>query len=235
MDQDHGSEVSGAGRIGDLVLVEEIARGGMGVVYRAYQEKLNRMVAVKMIQAGRFAQQADHDRFQAEAQAVAKLRHPGIVSIHQVGEEDGNHFFSMDLVEGGDLDDWLDGRPMEDAEAARLVRKIAEAVQYAHDEGIVHRDLKPRNILMDAEGNPHVTDFGIAKRLDGDSQLTVTGVVMGSPSYMSPEQAEGDGGKVRETSDVYSLGAILYTLLTGRPPHQAASPMKTNCERNSSR
>ena len=215
------------GQIDHFKLIEEISTGGMGIVYKAIQEDLNRVVAVKMIRTGRFANSQELERFQAEAEAAANLRHPGIVAIHQVGEEDGNHFFSMDWVGGGNLESWLDGRPMEDVEAARLLQKVTQAVAYAHSEGIIHRDLKPHNILMDADGNPHVSDFGIAKRLDCDSQLTVTGVVMGSPSYMSPEQATGDSANVRETSDIYSLGAILYALLTGRPPFRAATPIKT--------
>ncbi|MCB1094284.1 MAG: protein kinase [Verrucomicrobiae bacterium] len=215
------------GQIGNFKLKAEIARGGMGVVYRAYQEDLNRMVAIKMIRGGRFADDREQKRFLAEAEAAANLRHPGIVAIHQVGEENGNHYFSMDFVEGGDLETWLGGRPMEDMKAAHLIKEISRAVAYAHGEGIIHRDLKPQNILMDADGKPHVTDFGIAKRIDGDSQLTVTGAVMGSPSYMSPEQAAGQTSNIAVTSDIYSLGAILYALLTGRPPFQAATPMKT--------
>ena len=215
------------GQIGKFTLVEEIARGGMGVVYKAQEEDLNRAVAIKMIRGGRIADERELKRFQAEAEAAANLRHPSIVAIHQVGEEDGNPFFAMDLVEGGDLESWQKGKPMEDMAAARLITEIANAAAYAHGEGIVHRDLKPQNILMDADGKPHVTDFGIAKRLDGDSQLTLTGVIMGSPSYMSPEQAAGETTTIRETADIYSLGAILYSLLTGRPPFQAATPMKT--------
>ncbi|MDB2346524.1 serine/threonine protein kinase [Verrucomicrobiales bacterium] len=215
------------GQIGNFTLVEEIARGGMGVVYKAYQEDLNRTVAIKMIRGGRFADDRELQRFQAEAEAAANLRHPGIVAIHQVGAEDGNHFFAMDFVAGGDLESWQKGQPMEDMQAAHLIKEITIAVAYAHSEGIIHRDLKPQNILMDADGNPHVSDFGIAKRLDCDSQLTITGVIMGSPSYMSPEQASGATADTREASDIYSLGAILYALLTGRPPFQAATPMKT--------
>jgi WD40 repeat protein len=212
---------------GDYELVEPIARGGMGVVYRAVQKKLNRTVALKMIVAGQLASEEAVRRFHAEAEAAAQLDHPGIVPIFEVGEQEGQHFFSMGLVEGGSLAGRLrDAGPLPPAEAARLVQKIALAVAYAHGKGIVHRDLKPANVLLDRDGQPRVTDFGLAKRLEGEAGLTGTGQVMGTPGYMPPEQARSDKD-VGPAADVYALGAILYCLLTGRPPFQAAGVMET--------
>jgi tRNA A-37 threonylcarbamoyl transferase component Bud32/tetratricopeptide (TPR) repeat protein len=211
---------------GDYELLQELARGGMGVVYKARQRKLNRVVALKMILAGRLASAADVQRFYTEAEAAAQLDHAGIVRIYEVGEQDGQHFFSMSYVAGGSLAAAVKDGPLPPREAAALVRKVAEAVAYAHDRGIIHRDLKPANILLDEGGQPQVTDFGLAKRLAVDSQLTGTGQVMGTPGYMPPEQAEGSQ-QVGPASDVYALGAILYCLLTGRPPFQAASVMDT--------
>lgn len=212
---------------GDYELLDEIARGGMGVVYKARQVRLNRTVALKMILAGQFAGEADVQRFQTEAEAAAQLDHPGIVPIFEVGEYEGHHFFSMGLVEGNSLSARISDGPLPPKEAAALVRKIAEAMQYAHDKGVIHRDLKPANVLIDKDGQPRVTDFGLAKKLESDSQLTGTGQILGTPSYMPPEQAAGRTEQVDERADVYALGAILYCLLTGRPPFQAASPMDT--------
>jgi serine/threonine-protein kinase len=208
---------------GDYDLLEELARGGMGVVYKARQRKLNRVVAVKMILAGQLASAADVQRFYTEAEAAAQLDHPGIVRIYEVGEQDGQHFFSMSYVAGGSLAAAVKDGPLPPREAAGVVRKVAEALAYAHSRGIVHRDLKPANILLDEGGQPQVTDFGLAKRLAADSQLTGTGQVMGTPSYMPPEQAQGKIQEIGPASDVYSLGAVLYCLLTGRPPFQAPS------------
>jgi tetratricopeptide (TPR) repeat protein/tRNA A-37 threonylcarbamoyl transferase component Bud32 len=212
---------------GDYDLLQELARGGMGVVYKARQRKLDRLVALKMILTGQLASPTDVQRFYTEAAAAAQLDHPGIVPVYEVGKLQGQHFFSMGYVEGGSLAARVKDGPLPPREAAALVQKIAEAVAYAHGHGIIHRDLKPANVLLDGNGQPRVADFGLAKRLTGDSQLTGTGQVMGTPSYMPPEQAQGKVQDIGPTSDVYSLGAILYFLLTGRPPFQAASVMET--------
>lgn len=231
--------------IGEYELFEEIARGGMGVVYKARQVRLNRIVAVKMIRAGQLASEQDVERFFIEAEAAASLDHPGIVPIFEVGLEDEQPYFSMAFVEGESLASLLQNGPLDPNEAAKLTRKVSEAVTYAHSHGVIHRDLKPANILLDARqsddatpdlprsfshasiGEPRVTDFGLAKHTNRRSDLTQTGQVLGTPSYMPPEQAQGKTEKINEKSDVYSLGAILYTSLTGRPPFQAASPMDT--------
>jgi len=210
---------------GDYELLREIARGGMGVVYRARQMSLNRPVALKMILAGQLAGEDEIKRFYMEAEAAANLDHPGIVPIYEIGEHEGQHFFSMGFVEGTSLAAKVAGGPLPPNEAAALTMKVAEAVQFAHEKGVIHRDLKPANVLLDAQGQPKVTDFGLAKKLQSDSGLTHTGQVMGTPSYMPPEQAEGKN--VGPSADVYALGAILYCLLTGRPPFQAATPMDT--------
>ena len=212
---------------GDYELLEEIARGGMGVVYKARQTSLNRIVAVKMILAGQLASEADIRRFHTEAEAAANLQHPNIVAIHEVGEYEDRHYFSMDYVEGQNLSALVGERPLPPAQAAELVKTIAEAIQYAHQRGILHRDLKPQNVLIDEQGRPHVTDFGLAKRTGADSNLTQTGAVMGSPSYMPPEQATGRQDQIGPHSDVYSLGAILYQLLTGKAPFVAETPLAT--------
>jgi len=212
---------------GDYELHEEIGRGGMGVVYRATQKSLGRTVALKMLLRRDLASPADLARFRSEAEAAARLDHPGIVSIFEVGECDGHPFYSMQFVEGTTLSRRLAGGRLPPREAAALVAKVADAVQAAHDRGVLHRDLKPSNILIDALGEPHVSDFGLAKRLEGDASVTHTGAILGTPCYMSPEQAAGSRGDVGPTSDVWSLGAILYQTLTGRPPFQAATPMDT--------
>ncbi len=206
--------------LGDYELLSEIARGGMGVVYRARQSRLNRSVALKMILAGQFASEADVERFHIEAEAAANLDHSGIVPIFEVGEHEGNHYFSMGLVEGGSLASMVSDGPLPALEAAKLVHKIAEAIQYAHDNGVIHRDLKPANVLIDQTGQPKVTDFGLARRLDGDSNLTGTGQILGTPAYMPPEQASGKTDEIGPLADVYSVGAILYCLIPGRPPFQ---------------
>ncbi len=199
----------------------------MGVVYLARQESLRRSVALKMILAGDHASEDEIARFRQEAAAAAQLDHSGIVPIFEVGENAGLHYFSMAYVAGGSLADRLKKGPLPPGEAVEIVRQIAEAVAYAHQRGIIHRDLKPANILMDEEGHPKVSDFGLAKQVSGLSQLTTTGQVMGTPSYMAPEQAAGRTGEVGPASDLYSLGALLYCLVTGRPPFQAASPLET--------
>jgi tRNA A-37 threonylcarbamoyl transferase component Bud32 len=215
------------GYVGDYELIEEIARGGMGVVYRARQASLKRIVAVKMIRSGELAGEAEVQRFRAEAEAAANLKHPNIVAIHEIGEHEGRHYFSMDFVAGQNLAQLAGGRPVPARQAAEWLKTIAEAVQFAHQRGVLHRDLKPQNILVDAEGRPHVTDFGLAKNLHADSGVTQTGAVMGSPGYMAPEQARGRNDLVGPASDVYSLGAVLYELLTGRAPFHGESPMET--------
>ena len=192
------------------------------------QVKLNRLVALKMIRSGEFANEEQIKRFYAEAEAAAKLDHPGIVPVYEVGEQNGQHFFSMAFIEGESLHDRVTHQgPLSPTEAASLTRAIAEAVQFAHDEGIVHRDIKPQNVLLDASGKPRVTDFGLAKQLHSDSDLTAAGQVMGTPSYMPPEQAAGKLDEIGVASDVYSLGAMLYYLVTGRPPFQSASVVET--------
>jgi serine/threonine-protein kinase len=213
---------------GDYELVEEIARGGMGVVYKARQVSLNRMVAVKMILTGQFASEAEVKQFRSEAQAAASLNHRNIVGIYEVGEHQGRHYYTMPFLEGQNLAQLVESgrwRPGDGMEAARLMAKVANAVQCAHDAGIVHRDLKPGNILLGPDGEPRVTDFGLAKRVRGTAHLTLTGHLMGTPSFMAPEQARGRSGQCSQATDIYSLGAVLYYLLTGRPPFVADSAL----------
>jgi serine/threonine protein kinase/tetratricopeptide (TPR) repeat protein len=223
----HVVELTVGGELDDYELLEEIARGGMGVVFKARQKSLNRVVALKMILAGQLAGEDQVRRFRAEAEAAARLDHPGIVPVYEVGEAGGRHFFSMGFVAGQSLAKRVAAGPLPPREAADLVKRIAEAVAYAHGRGVIHRDLKPGNVLLDAGGQPRVTDFGLAKQLGGDDGLTVSGQIMGTPSYMPPEQALGQLEAVGPRSDVYSLGAILYCLLAGRPPFQAASTLET--------
>jgi serine/threonine protein kinase len=213
---------------GDYELMVEVARGGMGVVYRARQVKLNRTVALKMILAGKLADADEVQRFRTEAEAAARLSHPNIVAVHEVGEINGQHFFSMDFIEGTSLAQRLIRGPLPGRDAARYVRQIAKAVHYAHRQGILHRDLKPSNIMLDAEDEPRITDFGLAKRLGNqDSCQTRTGAVIGTPSYMAPEQAQGKNRELGPACDIYSLGAMLYELVTGRPPFRAETPIDT--------
>lgn len=210
--------------LADYELLNEIARGGMGVVYRARQRSLGRTVALKLIVGGQLATREFVHRFRAEAAAAAGLQHPNIVAIHEVGIHEGNHFFSMDYVEGQNLAQLVGFQPLPAQKAARYVMLISEAIHYAHEQGILHRDLKPSNVLVDAATDqPRVTDFGLAKRLDGESSLTMTGQILGSPHFMPPEQADAGRGKVGRQSDVYALGGILYFLLTARPPFQGDS------------
>jgi tetratricopeptide (TPR) repeat protein len=214
-------------RFGDYELLEEIARGGMGVVYKARQVSLNRTVAVKMILAGQLAGAPEVLRFRGEAEAAAHLNHPNIVAIHEIGQYDGQHYFSMDYVEGQNLAEFVGQKPLPPKQAAKYLKTIAEAIQYAHEGGILHRDLKPSNILIDQSGQPRITDFGLAKRMKGDSDLTISGQVLGSPNFMPPEQAAGKRGQVGPQSDIYALGAILYYLLTARPPFAGESMTET--------
>lgn len=217
------SAISEGTQFGDYELLEEIARGGMGVVYKARQKKADRIVALKMILSGQLAGEEEVRRFHAEAKAAANLDHPGIVPVYDVGEIDGQNYFSMGFVEGGSLSKRLKDGPLAPRVAVEYMKSIAKAVAFAHHHGVIHRDLKPSNILVGDDGQPRVTDFGLSKQLGVDNNLTMTGQVMGTPSYMPPEQAVGNIDAIGTTSDVYSLGAIFYCLLTGRPPFQAAS------------
>jgi WD40 repeat protein/serine/threonine protein kinase len=219
----------GLGRFDDYELLEEVARGGMGIVYRARQVSLNRTVALKMILTGQFASEMEVKRFQAEAGAAAQLDHPNIVPIYDVGELNGHHFFSMRFIEGGTLTARMaDPKSrLPSRAAAALLVKVCRAVHFAHQRGILHRDLKPGNILLDSAGEPHVSDFGLAKWMEGANQVTLSGTVLGSPSYIAPEQASGKPSQVTIAADVYSLGAILYEMLTGRPPFHADTPLAT--------
>jgi len=217
-------------QFGEYQLLEEIARGGMGIVYQARQLSLNRLVAVKVLLSGPLASATDLQRFRAEAEAVANLQHPNIVAVHEVGEHAGQPFFSMDYVEGTCLSELVREQPLPAPRAAGYVKTIAEAIQYAHDHGVLHRDLKPSNVLIDHAGQPRIIDFGLAKRLHSDPQLsaindplTRTGHVLGSPNFIPPEQAAGKRGAIGRHSDIYSLGALLYHLLTARPPFAAAT------------
>ena len=214
-------------QFGEYELLEEIGRGGMGIVYRAIQKSLQRVVAVKMLLRRDLASQADLTRFRSEAEAAAQLDHPGIVSIFEVGEHQGHPFYSMRYIEGTTLSKRLQSGPIPPREGAQILLRVAEAVQAAHARGVLHRDLKPSNILIDLAGKPHVSDFGLAKRLEGHQTMTHTGAILGTPCYMSPEQAAGSRGDVGPVSDVWSLGAILYQVLVDRPPFQASSPMDT--------
>lgn len=212
--------------VGDYRLHEELGRGGMGVVFRATQISLNREVAVKMILRGRLASPGDLQRFLAEASATASLQHPNIVPVYDVGDFDGRPFFSMQLIRGQTLSDRLNDGPLNERLAAEIVMASAQAIDYAHHKGILHRDLKPSNILLDESGKAHVTDFGLAKQEGAPAQLTRSGMVLGTPAYMSPEQASGSRSQVGPASDVYALGCVLYHALTGRPPLVADSPVE---------
>ncbi len=223
----NASSVEVAGGLSDYELLGELGRGGMGVVFKAREKRIHRIVALKMMLAGRFASPESIRRFRTEAEAVASLDHPNIVPIFHVAEANGLPYFTMKFIEGAPLDRQPENRFRPPLEAARLMSTLCRAVDYAHKRGILHRDLKPANILIDHRGEPHITDFGLAKRLGEEDGATQTGAVMGTPDYMSPEQAAGDIRKVSVASDVYSLGSILYHLLTGQPPFSSATVMET--------
>jgi eukaryotic-like serine/threonine-protein kinase len=211
---------------GEYELLGEIARGGMGVVFKARHKRLNRMAAIKMIRSGKLSSSEDIQRFYIEANAAAQLDHPGIVPIYEIGEYEGQPFFAMKFIEGGSLAQHIEKLRSNKYKLVEFVAKIAEAVHHAHQRGILHRDIKPANIMLDEDGNPLLTDLGLAKNTANDSNLTQTGVLVGTPSYMPPEQAES-GSSLTTAADIYSTGAILYELLTGQPPHTGTSPVET--------
>ncbi|GIW79352.1 MAG: hypothetical protein KatS3mg105_1159 [Gemmatales bacterium] len=213
--------------LGDFVLLEELGRGGMGVVFKAREKKLDRIVALKLIIQGPLANSEDLARFRIEAEAAARLQHPNIVTVLGFGEINGQYYYSMEYVEGPSLAKVLADGPLPTKKAARYVMQTARAIHYAHSRQILHRDLKPSNILLDANDEPHVADFGLAKKLGGDSGQTRTGAVLGTPSYMAPEQAAGKTNELGPTTDVYGLGAVLYELITGKPLFRAHTPLDT--------
>src|SRR6059058_697300 len=212
---------------GDYEVLEEIGHGGQGVVYRARQKSLNRIVALKVIGLAHWATEAHVKRFRLEAEAAASLNHPCIVPIYEVGERDGACYFSMGLVEGGQLDAVAKREPIPIRRAGELIAKLARTVSYAHEHGILHRDIKPGNILLDAKGEPHLTDFGLARLVETESTVTRTMEVLGTPSYMAPEQAVGNNAGVTRATDIYGLGAVLYQLLTGHPPFAGGTTFET--------
>src|SRR5205807_287807 len=208
-------------------LLEEIGRGGQGVVYRARQKSLNRTVALKVIGLGQWATQAHLKRFRLEAEAAASLDHPCIVPIYEIGERESSCYFSMKLVEGGQLDEVVRREPMPIRRAAEVIAKLARTVHYAHEHGILHRDIKPGNVLLDKEGEPHLTDFGLARLVETESTVTRTTEMLGTPSYMAPEQANRNNAELTAAADIYGLGAVLYQLLTGAPPFVGRSTYET--------
>src|SRR6516225_1650044 len=223
----NGNDAQTLRELGNYELLEEIGRGAQGVVYRARQKSLNRVVALKIISLGHWATRAHVKRFRLEAEAAARLDHPFIVPIHEIGQSDGSCYFSMQLVEGEQLDKVIKREPMPSRPAAELIAKLARTVHHAHQRGILHRDLKPGNILLDSKGDPHLSDFGLAKLVAKDSTLTRTVAMLGTPSYMSPEQARGEARHLTTAVDVYGLGAVFYELLTGQPPFAGGTTMET--------
>lgn len=213
-------------KFGQYELLEEVGRGGAGIVYRARQLSPQRIVALKVISSTRFASERERDRFVREASIASRLDHPGIVPVYEVGVHEGSHYFTMALEEGGNLEDRLADGPLEPREAAQLLIRLCEAMHYAHGTGIVHRDLKPENVLFDASGNPRIADFGLAKEVSGEQALTLTGELIGTPGYMAPEQVQGISNP-QPATDVYALGCILYACLTGRPPFRSSSVVAT--------
>ena len=212
---------------GDYELLEELGRGGQGVVYRARQSSLNRTVALKVIALGHWATETHLKRFRREAEAAASLEHPRIVPIYEIGERDGAYYFSMQLVEGGQLDTLVRQEPLPLRRAAEMIANVARTVHFAHEHGILHRDIKPGNVLLDAEGEPHLADFGLARLVETESTVTRTMEVLGTPSYIAPEQAAGQGAQLTSATDVYGLGAVFYQLLTGHPPFAGGTTYET--------
>src|SRR5436305_12323602 len=211
----------------DYELLKEIGRGGQGVVYRARQKSLNRTVALKVIGVGHWATEAHLRRFRLEAEAAASLNHPLIVPIHEIRERNGCCYFSMNLVEGGQLDEAVKRQVISIRRAVELIAKLARTVHYAHENGILHRDIKPGNVLLDKEGEPHLTDFGLARLVESEGTVTRTTDVLGTPSYMAPEQAIGNNAELTAAADIYGLGAVFYQLLTGTPPFVGRSTYET--------
>src|SRR5436189_1823339 len=212
---------------GDYELLEEIGRGGQGVVNRARQKSLNRTVALKVIGGGHWDREAHLRRFRLEAEAAASLNHPFIVPIHEIRERDGCCYFSMNLIEGGQLDEAVKRQVISIRRAVELIAKLARTVHYAHENGILHRDIKPGNVLLDKEGEPHLTDFGLARLVETEGTVTRTTEMLGTPSYMAPEQACGNNAELTAAADIYGLGAVLYQLLTGQPPFVGRSTYET--------
>lgn len=212
---------------GNYTILEEVSRGAMGVVYKARQHHLDRVVALKVLLAGEMATEAQVVRFRREAQAAARLRHPAIVPIHEVGVHEGRHFYTMDFIKGRDLSDLIRSGEVTTRRALDIAAQVADALDYAHGRGVVHRDIKPSNIMIDAEDRVHIMDFGLAKQLDSDTKFTRTGTTIGTPAYMPPEQASGESARVDHRADIYSLGAVLYEMLTSRPPFSGDTMMNT--------
>ncbi|MHC4505505.1 MAG: serine/threonine-protein kinase, partial [Planctomycetota bacterium] len=208
---------------GRYEILEEVSRGAMGIVYRAREKALGRIVALKVLLAGEHASDEQVGRFIREARAIARIRHPNIVPIHDVGEVDGRHYFTMDYIEGDPLSRMIEKGKVDIRRALDIVESIADAAECAHAAGVVHRDIKPSNIMIDAEGRAQITDFGLAKPVEGDTQYTRTGTTIGTPAYMPPEQAKGDVAAITPQSDIYSIGAVLYELVTGVAPFEGPS------------